>query len=207
MAENIAAKFEAAWDVFEATCARFVAPKPTYQAWFAHYLITQFGIDRVAREPRIKVADFTSPWIAKVPRSEVLLDAVVMREPGVHLPHYANKLDPSADGTGLHRLKRMAVIFELKVTATQGEGQIHQEVAQDVYKLSMLLDEFATAYPDHALPHAYLGILDNHPTKTYDRSYLEKRLADLAPHPNVKILGKTLPADLRAPSVDPPRTP
>ena len=202
MPENIAAKFEAAWDVFEATCAHFVAPEPTYQAWFAHYLITQFGIDRVAREPKIKITDFTSDWKAMVPRTEVMLDVVVMKGPGVHLPHYANEFDRSVDGSGLHRLRRMAVISELKVTATQGAGQVHQEVAQDVYKLSMLLDELADLdQPDTELPLAYLCILDNHPTKVYNRDHLDQRLAKLPPHPNVRILGRMLPQELRAPAV------
>lgn len=202
MPEDFATKFKAAWDVFESTCARFVAPEPTYQAWFSHYLITQFGIDRVAREPKVKITDFNSHWKAKVPRSEVVLDVVVMKVPGVHLPHYANKLDRSGDGSGLHRLGRMAIISELKVTATQGEGQVHQEVAQDVYKLSMLLEELTNAgVPDDALPLAYLCILDNHPRKVYNRDLLTRRLSDLEPHPSVEIIGRTLPPELRAPAV------
>ena len=44
--EELAAKFEAAWLVFGQTCSHFVAPEATYQVWFAHYLISQFGIDR-----------------------------------------------------------------------------------------------------------------------------------------------------------------
>ena len=51
------------------------------------------------------------------------------------------------DGTGLERLESMAVISELKVTATQGGGQSHTEVARDAYKLSMLLDELERAAP------------------------------------------------------------
>ncbi len=51
MGENVAEKFRAAWSVFAQTCDRTVMPEATYQVWFAHYLISQFGIDRVAREP------------------------------------------------------------------------------------------------------------------------------------------------------------
>lgn len=127
-AENVQAKFVAAWNVFAATCAQFLAPEPTYQAWFAHYLISQFGIDRVAREPMVKKEDFAdTPWKRQVEGNHIRLDVVVMRTPGVHLPHYANRLDVAPDGTGLLRLRQMAVISELKVTATQGEGQIHAE--------------------------------------------------------------------------------
>lgn len=49
--KKIGAKFRAAGEVFARTCAAAVAPEATFQAWFAHYLISQFGIDRVAREP------------------------------------------------------------------------------------------------------------------------------------------------------------
>lgn len=90
----------------------------------------------------VKKEDFAdTPWKRQVECSHVRLDVVVMRTPGVHLPHYANRLDVARDGTGLLRLRPMAVISELKVTATQGKGQIHRAVARDAYKLSMLLDE------------------------------------------------------------------
>lgn len=188
--ENINAKFVAAWNVFAATCAQFMAPEPTYQAWFAHYLISQFGIDRVAREPIVKKENFSdTPWKEQLQGSHVRLDVVVMRTPGIHLPHYANRLDVAPDGSGLLRLREMAVISELKVTATQGEGQIHKEVARDAYKLSMLLDELErVGTPADALPLAYLCILDNHPSKTYGRSYLEEHFRRLAPDPRVAIL-------------------
>ena len=189
-AEHVEAKFVAAWNVFSATCAQFLAPEPTYQAWFAHYLISQFGIDRVAREPMIKKEHFAdTPWKRQVEGNHVRLDVVVMRTLGVHLPHYANRLDVAPDGTGLLRLRQMAVISELKVTATQGGGQIHKEVARDAYKLSMLLDELQThGTPAYDLPLAYLCILDNHPSKTYSRSFLEKYFERLAPDPRVSIL-------------------
>lgn len=151
--EGVARKFEAAWNVFASTCAQFIAPEPTYQAWFAHCLISQFGIDRVAREPMIKKAAFAdSDWKRKVMGDHVRLDVVVMSQPGVHLPHYASSIDRAADGTGLERLGNMAVISELKVTATQGGGQSHTEVARDAYKLSMLLDELERAAPGTPLP-------------------------------------------------------
>lgn len=184
--ENIDGKFKAAWQVFSRTCGQFIAPEPTYQAWFAHYLISQFGIDRVAREPMIKKQFFAdSEWKAKVEGNHVRLDVVVMREPGIHLPHYASKIDRSPDGTGLHRLSKMAVISELKVTATQGEGQDHTEVARDAYKLSMLLKEFGGVGTP---PLAYLCILDNHPTKSYRKEALQAHFAKCAPHPAVRLL-------------------
>ena len=199
MDEQIEAKFEAAWEVFAATCAQFVAPEPTYQAWFAHYLISQFGIDRVAREPMVKKRDFKdSDWKAKVVGDHVRLDIVVMRKPGVHLPHYANILDRSPDGSGLSRLSDMSVISELKVTATQGDGQDHTEVARDAYKLSMLLEELTAAGVAGAdLPLAYLCILDNHPKKHYRQSGLNKHFERLAHHLRVKVLIADTPMSRR----------
>lgn len=200
MREEVDLKFRAAWDVFSATCSRFLAPEPTYQAWFAHYLISQFGIDRVAREPMVKKEHFAeTPWKAKVVGNHIRLDAVVTREPGVHLPHYANRWDRAGDGTGLERLRHMAVISELKVTATQGDGQDHGEVARDAYKLSMLLDEMRrTGVPDQEIPLAYLCVLDNHPTKLYDESHLRRRFAALDHDPRVELLLHVAPAEHRA---------
>lgn len=197
-AERVESKFKAAWGVFAATCAQFLAPEPTYQAWFAHYLISQFGIDRVAREPMVKKEHFAeTPWKARVEGNHVRLDVVVMKSPGVHLPHYANKLDVAPDGSGLFRLRQMAVISELKVTATQGEGQIHTEVARDAYKLSMLLDELKTrgARADE-IPLAYLCILDNHPRKRYSRPALDRHFEALPRDPRVEIL---FAGDVRVP--------
>ena len=62
--EDVAAKFEAAWEVFARTCAHAVAPEATFQAWFAHYLISQFGSDRVAREPIFKHLHADWKWQA-----------------------------------------------------------------------------------------------------------------------------------------------
>lgn len=199
MREEVDLKFRAAWDVFSATCSRFLAPEPTYQAWFAHYLISQFGIDRVAREPMVKKEHFTeTPWKTKVVGNHIRLDAVVTRDPGVHLPHYANRWDRSGDGTGLERLRHMAVISELKVTATQGDGQDHGEVARDAYKLSMLLDEMRrTGVPDDELPLAYLCVLDNHPRKVYAQQHLERRFAALPHDPQVTLLLHAAPAEHR----------
>lgn len=196
--EDIAGKFIAAWGVFASTCAQFIAPEPTYQAWFAHYLISQFGIDRVAREPMVKKAAFTeSAWKAKVVGDHVRLDVVVMSRPGVHLPHYASSIDRATDGTGLERLRKMAVISELKVTATQGGGQSHTEVARDAYKLSMLLDELDRAAPGQPLPLAYFCVLDNHPRKPYNESALQAHFDRLPHHPNVRLL---IANDVKAPS-------
>jgi hypothetical protein len=197
MAEDVAGKFKAAWEVFSLTCGQFIAPEPTYQAWFAHYLISQFGIDRVAREPMVKKANFEeTPWKSRVLGDHVRLDVVVMRSPGVHLPHYASRLDRAEDGSGLQRLRGMAVISELKVTATQGAGQDHTEVARDAYKLSMLLDELERSGAEE-LPQAYLCILDNHPRKTYPRASLEAHFTRLAPDPRVTVLLHSVPEGKR----------
>ncbi|MFD2078117.1 hypothetical protein SAMN05421678_108298 [Actinopolymorpha cephalotaxi] len=188
MAEDVAGKFLAAWEVFSRTCGQFIAPEPTYQAWFAHYLISQFGIDRVAREPMVKKQSFAdSAWKSLVAGNHVRLDAVIMKRPGIHLPHYASRIDRSPDGTGLQRLHGMAVISELKVTATQGDGQDHTEVARDAYKLSMLLDELARK-PEASVPLAYLCILDNHPTKKYRIESLNRHFDHVPHHPRLKIM-------------------
>ncbi|MFJ4233843.1 hypothetical protein [Cellulosimicrobium cellulans] len=187
--EPVARKFEAAWDVFAATCGQYIAPEATFQAWFAHYLISQFGIDRVGREPIFRIGSFMeSPWKTRLGRTgEVKLDAVVTRAPGLQLPHYAG-IVRSPDGTGLMVLEQLAVIAELKVASSVAGGLDHGEVARDVWKLSMLLDEFDAAHADVPTPLAFACILDNHPTKAYARARLDARLAEVRPHPGVRIL-------------------
>jgi hypothetical protein len=185
--EDVDAKSRAAWEVFARTCAGAVAPEATFQAWFAHYLISQFGIDRVAREPIFKHRELGSTWQRLVPGGEVKLDAVVLREPGVNLPHYVHRVGTSPDdATGMATLADLAVISELKIGATAGGGLGHREVAQDVYKLSLLLGEAEKRGIE--LPLAYVGILDNNARKRYRRDGLERRLAGAPHHGAVKIL-------------------
>ncbi|OCI32904.1 hypothetical protein [Oerskovia enterophila] len=187
--EPVARKFEAAWTVFASTCGQYLAPEATFQAWFAHYLISQFGIDRVAREPTLRIDTFMdSPWKAKLgKKGEVKLDAVVTRRAGVSLPHYAGAVR-AADGTGLSNLEHLAVIAELKVGASLSQRLDHTEVARDIWKLSMLLDEFDVAHPGVEPPLAYACILDNHPRSPYSRTTLDARLERVRKHPNIEVL-------------------
>lgn len=200
--ERLAAKFEAAWSVFAQTCSEFLAPEPTYQAWFAHYLISQFGIDRVAREPIVKKEHFReTAWKARVRGNHVRLDVIVTREPGLQIPHYANRLMPSTDGTGLIILRDLAIISELKIAATQGEGMDHTEVARDVYKLSMLLDEYESLHPGAPTPLAYVCVLDNHPRKTYRWAHLDAQLQATPAHQSVKVLRSVEGMEIRRPII------
>lgn len=183
--EDFNLRFRAAWEVFSNTCASSIAPEATYQAWLAHYLISQFGIARVAREPIFKHAHFESDYRKHFAGSgEVRLDAVVNRVPGINLPHYAHRGDSVG---GLESISELAVISELKVSSTQGDGLDHTEVCKDFWKLSMLLDEADRV--GIAVPLAFVCILDNHPRKRYRLNHLlERRLVDDPADPRVQLL-------------------
>ncbi len=183
MIEDIEKKFLAAWQVFAQTVEGVRAPEATYQVWFAHYLISQFGIDRVAREPIFKHLHAGSAWQSLVPGGEVKLDAVISREPGIDLPHYVHR---GGDGTGMETLGDLAVICELKVASTAGSGLDHREVAQDVYKLSMLLEQ-ADARGLQP-PLAFACILDNNSARRYRRAGLDRRLQVVPPDSRVRVL-------------------
>lgn len=77
--------------------------------------ISQFGVDRVAREPTFKHRHFTSPSAEHVPDVEVKLDVVPPPQHDLALPHYAHR---GERGGGLHTLLDVAIISELKVAAT-----------------------------------------------------------------------------------------
>jgi hypothetical protein len=64
----------------------------------------------------------------------------------------------------------------------------HTEVAQDVYKLSMLLDEMERRELVGPQPLAYFCLLDNRAGHQYNRQWLTKRLTTVAAHEGVKIL-------------------
>ncbi|MGO2069007.1 hypothetical protein [Glutamicibacter arilaitensis] len=179
--ELIDQKFRAAWQVFAMTCGSYLAPEASYQAWFAHYLISQFGIDRVAREPVINIGNFSQNEykVAFDGRLEVRLDAVVTSEPGIMMPHYANRLAKAADESGLGLLNHLDVISELKIAASAADGLDFPEVARDVHKLRMLLHARREKYGDQAGPKAYLCILDNHPKK---KRFDKERVLKLAKH-------------------------
>lgn len=183
--ENVGAKFEAAWEVFSRTCGSARAPEATFQAWFAHYLISQFGIDRVAREPNFRHWKMfaPNPFLAKFKGKEIKLDVVVTRQPGIDMPHWVHRPESGHGGTAL--LGDLAVISELKVASTQGAGLGYTEVCKDVWKLSMLVGEADR----HGLeaPLAYVCILDN-AKRRFRLRHLRRRLAEVPPDPRVQIL-------------------
>lgn len=166
--EPVDIKFEAAWTVFARTCGHFWAPEASFQAWFAHYLISQFGIDRVAREPIINITGFpASDLKSSLGGGEVRLDAVVTRHPGIVMPHYANRIGKASDESGLALMKELDVISELKVGATVQGGLNNKALRRDVDKLILLLTEFQASH-ESSPPLAYLCILDNHARKHHD---------------------------------------
>lgn len=144
------------------TCGHFRAPEASFQPWFAHYLISQFGIDRVAREPIININGFPDSELkTKVVSGEVRPDAVVTRHPGIVMRHYANRIGKASDESGLGLLKELAVISELKVGATVQGGLNNKSLRWDVDKLLLLLEEYQATH-DIEPPLAYVCVLDNH---------------------------------------------
>lgn len=182
--EDVGAKFEAGWQVFSRTCSGSVAPEATYQAWFAHYLISQFGIDRVAREPDFGHHTFRSDLRSHFGGHSVMVDLVITREPGIWMPRRSHRPDP--DNSGASLLDDLAVISELKVASTQGLGLDHTSVAKDVWKLSMLLEE--AGHREMHVPLAFACILDNNIEHPYNRSHLDKVLKKKPGHRGVVVL-------------------
>lgn len=185
--ENVAKKFEAAWEVFSLTCAGAVAPEATFQAWFAHYLISQFGIDRVVREADFGIrepgAGFVSPMAEHFKGGAVYLDAVVLRRPGVDLPFRT----ATPDGTGADRLADFAVISELKVASSAWAAGLNMfRVCQDFFKLSMLLDE--ARHRGLRRPLAYVCVLDNNPNHPFDIDAVHRRAAGGGADAAVRLL-------------------
>ena len=182
--EPIKQKFEAAWNVFAASCGHLWANEASYQAWFAHYLIGQFGIDRVGREVIINEKYFThSPGMG-----EVRPDAVVARKPGIMIPHYANAEARASDESGIGILRHLAVISELKVGASTGNGLQRRAILADVVKLGRLLDEHSRLSPSEPVPLAYVCVLDNHHRKTFDLQTLKAEVQEGAYHSGVRLL-------------------
>lgn len=182
--EPVAQKFKAAWNVFAASCGHLWANEASYQAWFAHYLIGQFGIDRVGREVTINEKYFAhSPGVG-----EVRPDAVVARKPGIMIPHYANGEARSSDESGLGILKHLSVISELKVGASTAGGLQRRSILADVLKLGRLLEEHSLNSPEADMPLAYVCVLDNHHRQTYDMDALKAEVHEGRYHSDVRLL-------------------
>ncbi len=101
MTEDFDLKFRAAWEVFASICAESVASEATYQVWLAHYLISIFGINRVAGEPNLKDKHFNSPYREKLRCNEAKLDAAIARSPGIDLPHCVHRESAGEGGIGV----------------------------------------------------------------------------------------------------------
>lgn len=115
------------------------------------FLISQFGIDRVAREP------------------------------GSPMPHYANRLGKASDLSGLGLLKELAVISELKIGASTQSGLRMTSLMRDAAKLTLLRSEFQVQYPENNAPLAYLCVLNNHGRKQFNPATLEQYCEAEAP--------------------------
>ena len=169
MQEQIVNNFEAAWHVLAQTCGHSWAPGPSYQAWFAHDLITQFGIDRVASEPIIQIIDLSDSALkSKGGGGEVRPDIVATRAPGITTPPYANRLGNASDLSELGPLKSLAVVSEFKTGASAQRRLQMKSLVRDVDKLQLLLDEFQLNYPKAKPPLAYSCVLDNHGQQEFD---------------------------------------
>lgn len=119
---------------------------------------------------------------------EVRPDAVVAREPGIMIPHYANSEARSSDQSGLGILKHLSVISELKVGASTAGGLQRRSILADVIKLGRLLDEHSLSSPDCATPLAYVCVLDNHHRKTFDLQALAAEVREGPYHRDVRLL-------------------
>ena len=182
--EPVAQKFEAAWKVFASSCGHLWANEASYQAWFAHYLIGQFGIDRVGREVIINEKYFEhSPGLG-----EARPDAVVARKPGIMIPHYANGEARSSDKSGIGILKHLSVISELKVGASTASGLQRRSILADVRKLGRLLEEHKLASRDSDMPLAFVCVLDNHHRQAFDMDALKAEVDEGGYHPGVRLL-------------------
>lgn len=179
------AAFIAAWHDFASECADTVAPEATYQAWLAHFAIQRLGVLRVVREVDFGARHLLPEASVLFSGHNLMVDVVLLRKPIVQLPRRAVLADPLLpDGSpnpksGLQRLADFSVISELKVGATQMEGLDMTEVVRDFQKLSAILNAAKGHYPDHPLPAAFVGILDNHPRRRFNVARLRTKLAEL----------------------------
>ena len=193
------AAFLAAWDEFAAACARTVAPEATYQAWLAHFLIERTELLRVVREVDFGARHLLPDDVAVFSGSNLMVDITVLREPLVNLPRRAALARGTIpDGTpdpksGLQRLADFSVVTELKVASSQIEGLDTTEVVRDFQKLSALLNAAERHYPSNRLPVAFVGVLDNHPTRRLNVHRLLGRLATLPIRPDVVPLIWSMP--------------
>lgn len=191
-AEVPLAAFARGWERFAAECSATVAPEATYQAWLAHFLMAQFGVLRVVRE-----VDFGSRYLdpetaAAFPGHNLMLDVMVLRAPLVNLPRRAHLARAAPEDplvkSGLSRLQDFAIVCEMKVGSTQGNGVAIGSIVRDVRKLDALLRAGAGHYPGIDPPVAVMVVLDNHPTKALNRQELVRQIAREVPGTPVQTL-------------------
>lgn len=120
-------EFLAAWNQFGAACNNTVAPEATYQAWFAHLLIEQFGLLHVVREVDFGAKHLDEDDRALFSGSSLKVDVSVLRGPEVFLPHRAllgDKHTPEGQAarSGFGRLPDLLIATELKIGSTQMRG-------------------------------------------------------------------------------------
>lgn len=186
--------FERAWAAFAAACSDTVAPEATYQAWLAHFAIQEMDLLRVVREVDFGARHLGPPATEIFTGHSLMVDILVLREPVVLLPRRAALATPTLpDGqpnprSGLKRLGDFSVITELKVHATQGEGLDQAQVIRDFQKLSVILNAAERDYPENPLPAAFVGVLANHPKRSFNFDLLKEKLAKQPIRSDVRLL-------------------
>lgn len=188
-------RFLKAWTEFAENCAETVAPEATYQAWFAHFLIDQFGLLRVVRE-----VDFGARHLAPDDRLtfagvNLRLDVCVLRRAFVYLPHRSalgtrSTAEGNAARSGLLRLADLDIVSELKVASTVTKRLPYSAVVRDARKLQAILDagRLLPGNQHSTMPLAYLCVLDNHPTWRFNRRLLRQEMNKAGPLPDVRLV-------------------
>ncbi len=175
-------RFVRAWKRFAQETSGTVAPEATYQAWFAHFLIEEFGLLRVVREVDFGARHLHPDDQRTFDGNNLRLDICILRSSeDVYLPHRSALGDPAtsegyAAHSGLGRLKDLAVISELKIGSSVTGGLPYAQINRDARKMQALMAA-AREHPlgkGHPMPMAFMCVLDNHRTWRLNRQILNR---------------------------------
>lgn len=155
-------RYEAALENFGRSCFDLLANEAAFQAWYAASVMQEFGLTRVYREiifdrEHLLAAPGTGEVAAFVTsKSELRPDLCVSWYPGVDARHHSTR----NGGTAAELLARMAVVTELKVTASTKDDIGWAPLRKDLAKLGIFAAAAASS-PTGAELATYLVVLDN----------------------------------------------
>ena len=177
--ENFARRFEIATENFCRSCFDMRANEKAFQAWFASYVIQEFGLSRVYREIHLEKNQlFQACGEKKDGRfnsfngNELFPDISISWRTNIDARHTVPREKSNLNQKVEDFLSEFAIVSEFKITSSTQDPTPRADIIKDIKKLMFISSVKKENEPIRM--KTYLILLDNHETKRYKPKYMSE---------------------------------